>query len=46
MDAKRGLFGSLKRVSTNLGGTGDKDDEKADIDAMTRSVAIRISGGR
>jgi hypothetical protein len=46
LEAKRGFIGNLKRATTNLTGTGDKTEEKDDIDHMTKGLAARISEGR
>ncbi|WP_428898087.1 hypothetical protein Dip518_000276 [Parelusimicrobium proximum] len=46
LEAKRSFVGNLKRIGTNITGTGDKTEEKDDIDHMTKGIAARISEGR
>lgn len=44
--AKRSFFGNLKRIGTNLAGTGDKQEETDDINHMTQGLAERIATGK
>ncbi|MDR0453939.1 MAG: hypothetical protein LBH05_03905 [Deferribacteraceae bacterium] len=43
--AARGVTGNFKRISASLSGRGGKDDEKDDIDHMTRMLAANIIKG-
>ena len=43
LEARRSLFGNIKRIGVKLSGSGDKEDEKEDIDKMTKGIAQRIA---